>query len=608
MCGIFSAINLKSYFTNNDFDKFKKSTDIVNYRGPDASGHLKINSKAKELNTDNYNIFFGHRRLSIIDLTSEGNQPMIDNDYIIVYNGEIFNYLELKKQLSDEGVIFKTRSDTEVILKLYQKFGSKAFKKLNGMWAFVILDMKANKIIASRDRFSIKPLFYYKNQSSIYFASEIKQILPFIDTKEINKGIVYNYLQQTLLDHNEKTFFVDIFKVKPKTNLIIDLNNSTVVEEQYWDYENVEVDYKDIYSQFREIFTDSIKIRLRSDVNIGALLSGGLDSSAISVIADNLLDNKLQTFSIISDAQHISEEKYIDILSGEKGIRNTKLTFTNDEVINNIDKVVFHQDEPFIGFSIVAQYTIFKLIKQHTDIVVILSGQGGDEILMGYLKYFFFYLQNLKNNGKYFLALKELLASLLARTVIWQFRLNTAKRYIPFFMNRKDDYITISGELEKTWDSQNIKQRQILDIDKYSVPSLAHFEDRNSTAHSLESRLPFLDHRLVNLLLSIGSDMKIKNGWTKYILRKSIHELPERIKWRRDKKGFDVPEEKWLKSDLKDEILNLFEKSVLDQLGIINQKKFLSYYQQFLNGNKTIFSSDIAKVFIAEKWARNNFC
>ncbi|NOU16868.1 MAG: asparagine synthase (glutamine-hydrolyzing) [Bacteroidales bacterium] len=607
MCGIFSAINLKSSFSTNDYDIFKKSTNIIDYRGPDACGLLTINSENKQFDSENYNIFLGHRRLSIIDLSVEGNQPMIDNDYIIIFNGEIFNYVELRTQLQSEGIIFKTKTDTEVILKIYQKYGSKGFYKFNGMWAFIIIDLKEQKIIVSRDRFSIKPLYFYENENQIYFASEIKQLLPFLNQKSINNDVFYKYLQQSVLDYNNETFFKDILKVKPKTNLIINLKNGLINEEQYWDYENVDFDIKNVFEQFKELFTDSINIRLRSDVNLGALLSGGLDSSAISLIANELSNNNLRTFSVVSNDRKASEEHFINILSVEKNIKNEKLIFTNDDVLKNIDKVIFHQDEPFGGFSVIAQYLIFERIKKQTDITVVLCGQGGDEIMLGYLKFFFFYLDQLKKQGKYYRMSKEILLSIFYRTVIWQFKLSSAKRYIPSLVNKKDSYITLNGELENTWQCDSMRDRQILDIDKYSVPILAHFEDRNSTANSLESRLPFLDHRLVNLLLSIDTELKIKNGWTKYILRKSINELPVEIRWRRDKKGFSVPEDKWLRKDLKHDILDIFSKSTLDELGIIDKKKFLNYYDLFLKGSNKISCDDISKVFIAEKWARKHF-
>ena len=239
------------------------------------------------------------------------------------------------------------------------------------------------------------------------------------------------------------------------------------------------------------------------------------------------------------------------------------------------------------------------------ELAVVLSGQGGDEILMGYLKYYFFYIKNLYNEKKYLKLFQELILSSISRTVLFQSDIKLSKRYIPFLAKEQNHYLKISGELEKYWDCENLVDRQKLDIDKYSVPVLARYEDRNSMAHSIETRLPFLDHRLVNFMLSIKTEMKIKNGWTKYIMRKSLADLPNKIKWRRDKKGFTIPEEIWFKNELKNQVLTLFQNSMLDQMGIINKDSFLQYYKSFQNGNKKIHYSDISKVFIAEKWARN---
>lgn len=607
MCGIFSAISFEQTFNDKDYKKFYDITNLVNYRGPDSSDY-KVYNTFNKINDvkNNFNIFLGHRRLSIIDLSPQGNQPMEIDNIVLIFNGEIFNYIELRKELVNKNILFKTKTDTEVIIRLYQNYGEDSFKLLNGMWAFILLDLNNNKIIASRDRFSIKPLFYYKKNKSIYFASEIKQLIPLLDNKEINRKVIYNFLQQNLSDYSEETFFSDIQKVKPKTNYCINLNDNSIIEKQYWDY-NDEVNTGDPYEIFRELIIDSIKIRLRSDVEVGALLSGGLDSSVISVLAQKLNHNKINTFSVISNDQKYSEEKFIDILINENHIKNEKLQINDSILLKNIDKVIYHQDEPFGSFSIVAQYSIFEEIRKNSDIKVVLSGQGGDEILLGYLKYYFFYLQSLLKKNRYDLIIKELFFSFLYRTVIWQYRFSASKRYIPFISTKKPDFIVDNFIIENMWKFNGIKERQIKDIDAFSVPALARYEDRNSMAFSIETRLPFLDHRLVNSMLNLKTNEKIKNGWTKYILRKSISELPSKIAWRKDKRSFLIPEEKWLKNELKDEILNTFEKSILDKLGIINSKKFLQYYSSFLNGNNSIFFADISKVFIAEKWAKLNY-
>ena len=605
MCGIFGAINLDSYFNDNDYKEFINLTDLVSYRGPDASGYIALNINSNSNNPNRFQIFLGHKRLSIIDLSPVGNQPMTDENWLwIIYNGEIFNYIELKKELIEKGYTFKTNTDTEVILKIYKEYGDSGFEKLNGMWAFAIVDTSNKKVVLSRDRFSIKPLYYTHINGQLYFASEIKQLLPLMQKKEINHDIMYKFLSQGMLDNNNETFFSGIYKLEPRTNMILYLIDKKIQYKKYWDYtvENIS-NIDDAADEFREIFIDSVKIRLRSDVKVGALLSGGVDSSSITVIANQIQNGFFECFSIVAKDRKYSEERFIDILCKTKGIKNQKLYFDRDIALNGLEEVIYHNDEPFGSLSVVAQYSILKKIKDETDVVVVLSGQGGDEVLMGYLKYFFFNLKELVKQKSLISAFTQIMLSFLNRTVIWQFNVKEARRYIPY-IDKNKSYLKIKRDLEPIWECNSIRERQILDIEKYSVPALTHYEDRNSMAHSLEIRLPFLDHRLVNFLLSLPAQMKLRNGWTKYILRKALVELPDDIRWRRDKQGFITPEEKWLKRDLKEIIENIFKRSILDDLGIVDSKLFLKYYHDFLNKKGNVWYADISRVFITELWAR----
>ncbi len=503
MCGIFAAINMNGSFNADDLICFERSTALTFYRGPDAKKSLCINTFQKKNSKENFNVFLGHNRLSIIDLSEDGNQPMEDNGNIIIFNGEIFNYLELKNNLIKQGVNFKTKSDTEVILKIYEKYGENSFNLLNGMWAFILVDLKKNKIVISRDRFSIKPLYYYNKNSVFYFASEIKQLLPFLPKKELNEQVMFNFLQQGLIDINENTFYKNILKVKPKTNFILKLNEKEILFENYWDFEEKEINEKNYLDEFKELFFDSVRLRLRSDVEVGALLSGGLDSSAISLAANKLMNGNIKTFSVVSNDKDSSEEKFVDILIKEKGIKNHKLFIEHKDILKNLDDVIKHQDEPFNTLSVVAQYTILEQIKKHTNIIVVLSGQGGDELMMGYLKYYFFYLKDLLREKKLIKFSKEIITSIISQNILFKNKIGLSKRYLPFMVKKQVNYLTINGALENPWEFKNLVERQELDIDKFSIPILTRYEDRNSMAHSLETRLPFLDHRLVNFLLNL---------------------------------------------------------------------------------------------------------
>lgn len=614
MCGIFGAINFRGFFGEKDYGCFVKQTDLVSYRGPDASGYKTINLASGTYDKTKFNVFLGHRRLSIIELSEAGNQPFTDSHGLwITYNGEVFNYIELREELKEKGYAFKSNTDTEVILKLYSEYGESGFSRLNGMWAFGLVNIPERKIILSRDRFSIKPLYYTQAENKFYFASEIKQILPFVREKEVNESTMFKFLKQGLIDYNTETFFRYIYKLEPKCNLIIQPDTGKNNISQYWDYSIEDEGHRqslpEIAERFHALLKDSVRIRLRSDVKVGGLLSGGLDSSSISVLSNSLQQGGFYTFSVISKNKKYTEEKYIDILSKNSSIHNTKMSFDFEEVsMGDIEKVIYYNDEPFGGFSVIAHYKILEELKKNSDIKVVLSGQGGDEILMGYLKYFFFNIKKLIETGHFIDALTQFCSSLIKRTVVWQFKITEARRYLPFLAKKSDKpFLKVQGKLEPIWDANDLRKRQILDIDKYSVPALAHYEDRNSMAHSLEIRLPFLDHRLVNYVLNLPIDLKLNKGWTKYVLRRGLYELPDAIRWRRDKQGFIIPEKVWLKKNFSQLINDIFDGSMLDKLGIISEKSFLKYYREFQYGKMQRWYADISRTLIAELWARRLF-
>lgn len=608
MCGIFGVLSLDKKFSSTDYYNFIGSTNIVSYRGPDAEGFWSFNTFNKEVSRENFNLFFGHRRLSIIDLSAEGNQPMEIDDCVIIYNGEIFNYIELKNEFLKEEK-FLTQSDTEVIIKIYKKFGTLGFDKLNGMWAFLLYDKKNNKLIISRDRFSIKPLYFYQKGNTYYFASEIKQLLRYVDSISPNKKLLYTFITQGVSDYSLETFFENIERIPARRNIIIDCINGLRTNEIYFEYFITQESHNknEIIEKFKHLFEDSISIRLRSDVQVGCLLSGGLDSSAIASIAGLKTNGSINTYSVVSDNEKFSENKFINILVQQFHLKNTVFNVTKENQLGVINEVISTQDEPFNSLSIAAQFSLFKTIKEHIDLKVVLSGQGGDEVLMGYLKYYFFYLKELSRTFNYFNLIKEVYNSLIKRTALTQFRIDIAKKYIPSLLKNQRDYLLINYAPEATWKFTSLTERQIFDIDYYSTPMMARFEDRNSMHHSIETRHPFLDHRLVNFLLSINTNFKIKNGWLKYILREAITEMPNQIRWRRDKRSFITPEEYWLKNEIKNEIYSNFSKSKLSELDVIDKKMFLNSYESYLSGNKIISYHDILGVFIAELWAKKYF-
>jgi len=608
MCGIFGAIATERKFSANSFDRFAQLTDLVRYRGPNDSGCIAINMESGPVRrSEAFDIFLGHRRLAILDLSPAGHQPMHDgNGRWIVFNGEIFNYLELRRELETMGHRFTTASDTEVILHVYDEYGEDGFEKLNGMWAFALVDIPRRRVVLSRDRFSIKPLYLTSIDDHIWFASEIKQLLPLVRSLEINTEVMCTFLAQGLLDHSNETCFRGISQVPPKTNIIVDLDRREVRRKLYWDYASApKCRPEDAPEYFRELLIDSVRIRLRSDVRVGLLLSGGLDSSTLAIIARPLAEDNFETFSVVSDEQQYTETEFIKALTSAVPISNRKLVLRPFHIFETVKEAIYHHDEPFGHFSVIAHYKLLQLVKQQSDVVVLLSGQGGDETLLGYLKFFVFYLRDLVRQHKYASVVQQLLSSILHRTCARQLTIGEARRYLPF-LNRYRDIITRRQSFVPIGASRTVSDRQKLDIDRYSVPALAHYEDRTSMANSLELRYPYLDHRVVDLAVNLPTESKIHNGWTKYLLRQSFPELPDQIRWRRDKQGFTTPEEHWLKHEFSRTISDMFRKSRLGELGILDDHKFLRYYDEF-RGGRAIAAGDVCRTLMAEIWARKNW-
>jgi asparagine synthase (glutamine-hydrolysing) len=608
MCGLFGAIATGRKFEASAFERFTRLTDLVQYRGPNDSGYIAINMESGPAPpAEAFDIFLGSRRLSILDLSPAGHQPMHDgNGRWIVFNGEIFNYVELRRELQAMGHRFTTACDTEVILHVYDEYGEDGFEKLNGMWAFALVDIPRRRVVLSRDRFSIKPLYLTSLDNRIWFASEIKQLLPLLPSLQVNTEVMCTFLAQGLLDHSCETFFRSISQVPPKTNVVVDFASGEVRHKRYWDYASaLNCRPAEAPEYFRELLIDSVRIRLRSDVRTGLLLSGGLDSSTLAVIAQPLAGPHFETFSVVSEDRRYTEGEFITALTSAAAISNRKLVLQPFHIFETLEEMIYYHDEPFGDFSVVARYKLLQLVKQQSDVVVLLSGQGGDETLLGYLKFFIFYLCDLVRQHKYASAAQQLLSSILQRTCVRQLTIGEARRYLPF-LNRYGDVLTRRYNFVPIGVSRSVSERQKLDIDRYSVPALAHYEDRTSMANSLELRYPYLDHRVVDFAVNLPTEAKIRNGWTKYILRQSFPELPNQIRWRRDKQGFTTPEAHWLKYEFRGTISDMFRKSRLGELGILDDRKFLQYYDDFRSGSRAIAHGDVCRTLVAEMWARKS--
>lgn len=549
MCGISGIINKNGNTVLHC--EIKRMNDLIKHRGPDDEGFYF-----------DKNIAFGHRRLSILDLSSNGHQPMSYLDkYIITYNGEIYNYIELREELKKDGYRFKSDTDTEVILASYDKWGIECVNRFNGMWAFAIYDKEKEIIFCSRDRFGIKPFYYTEVNDKFVFGSEIKQLLEFYDKRYVNKKILIDYLVIGFENHTDETFFENIFILKQSHNLIYDLKTNSYKIERYYDIkkEEIKLDENSSIELYSKILGDAVNLRLRSDVKVGTCLSGGLDSSSIAAIASDIYNRKNNEKFIAIHAKS-SQKSGDESLFAQEVANHCNLDLhiiepSQEDFINFIDEVIYTQEEPFGSPSIFMQYFVMKKSRE-LGCKVLLDGQGGDEVLVGYERYYPAYLMSLgffgfikgflnaSKNSK--LTNKELLGYFLYFTNS-KIRIKILKNKNKFI---KKEYLNLASFdiLEKNSRSYlNLFELQYHEIFHTQLPHLLRYEDKNSMRNSIETRLPFLDFRAVETALAINNKYKIKNGWTKYILRKTVDKiLPKNIVWRKNKFGFEAPTKLWI--------------------------------------------------------------
>ncbi|WP_055447254.1 asparagine synthase (glutamine-hydrolyzing) [Lacinutrix mariniflava] len=601
MCGIYGYINHSKLEDIKLIDRHKKSIDIISHRGPDNSTLKFYNTKSND--NDLFNIALGHNRLSIIDLNESANQPFEKDDYAIIFNGEIFNYIELREELIKKGVRFNTDSDTEVLLNLYIDQGSKAFNKLNGMWAFSILDKKKNELVLSRDRFGIKPLYYTETKDSFIFGSEAKQLLHHLEELKPNLSNIKDYLSLAFLDHNNDTFFDSIYKIPAATTRTIKLSSGQYNDEIYWNINNI-TPYKESYNEavieYGALFEDAVKIRLRSDVPVGNTLSGGLDSSSIAVVADKHTPNLLN-FSVVSAEKGISEEVYVDELVKENNINVKKISSDALNPWKMLEEVIYHNDEPILSFSAVNHFNMMKKVKNETSLTVVLSGQGGDEGLCGYGKYTIMNILEAKKKG-----FSNLISEMYYAfpRLAKEFNFNLSKRYFNKLFPQKENF-TFKVNTPKDFSiSNNIVDRQVVDYQKYSVPPLCHYEDRNAMAYALEIRLPFLDYRLVEFSLGLPTEFKIKKGVSKRILRDAIKALPKRISQRKVKMGFNIPEREYFQlPEAKQFITKVLEKDSFPSRHNLLSQDLVKTLSQDKFSKKADFRL-FQRIIFLEVWAR----
>ena len=572
----------------------KKMSDAIAHRGPDGEGQW---SNKKET------VHLGHRRLSIIDLSNNAAQPMFyGNRYHIVHNGEIYNYIEIRSFLQNKGYSFTSQSDTEVILAAYDFWKEKCLQEFDGMFAFAIWDEKEEQLFAARDRFGEKPFYYYEDEEYFIFSSEMKALWSIGIEKKTDNKMLLNYLTlghvQNCVD-KEETFFESVYSLPPSHYLIFRPSKQLSKITKYWSINKeirIEISPDDAIEKFTELFNSSIKKRLRSDVALGTSLSGGLDSSAIAATINflkkkNNLSEKLQTFSAVFPGFEIDESKFINSVTENSGLKNFQIQPTAADLINDFEKLCYHQEEPFQSSGIYAQYKVFELAKRY-QVKVLLDGQGADEILAGYPRYIHWYLQEVLSRHK-------LGATRIERNAFqkngqpfnWDIK-NYFAAFLPSHaaiqLEKKEYHKTIhhpdiSHEFLRSLNGRDwegihkpivTKLNDILHFNtaEMGLEELLRFADRNSMAHGREVRLPFLNHELVEFIFSLPSQLKMHNGWTKFLLRSAMNtKLPDEIVWRKDKVGFEPPQKQWMQNPVLQEYIQESKRKLVSS-GILSKK------------------------------------
>ncbi|MBN1150601.1 asparagine synthase (glutamine-hydrolyzing) [candidate division WOR-3 bacterium] len=626
MCGIAGILSI-----NSDVDPvvILNMTNRIKHRGPDDEGFIHVSDSGciTELRGDDSKInkpahikdfnrparlLLGHRRLSIIDTSSAGHQPMPykNRRYWIAFNGEIYNYLELKEYLRSRGRFFYSNTDTEVILAAYDVWGENCVKHFNGDWAFALYDSVKNALFLSVDRVSVKSLYYRATENYFIFGSEIKALFAsgLVERKpDLNQLMIYVF--SWLHDFSEKTMYEGVYRLKPSTNLVIDTKNLSAQEKKYWNcpfelrreiFDGKKA--KTYSSEVRDILIDSVKLRLRADVPVGSCLSGGVDSSSIVMIINNLLKEegiesvgeRQKTFtSAYKNEKYVDESFWANKIIKESGAEGFFIYPQAKEFESDMADLIDCQDEPFSSTSIYAQYRVMKEASNHVKVV--LDGQGADELFGGYFFYYPYFLaegnlrdllfrkrlygikqtlNELKLSSIYKILNSEFAKNL--REVLSQFYItNIKKRSFKTAENNKIPWSEISSIQRERL---NLPFNKILHNDElgFNLQGLLRYEDRNSMRWSVESRVPFTDYRLIEYVMKIPSCYKIHLGWQKWILRESVAGIvsPSTV-WRKSKLGFPTPEKEWMSYIYPDKITKT-QKYDSVFWRIINSELFLS--------------------------------
>lgn len=600
MCGI-------NGFNWTDERLIKQMNEAIKHRGPDDNGIFVEDG-----------VSLGSVRLAILDLSKKGHMPMFSDDkkLAIVHNGEIYNFNEIKEVLMSKGYSFKSHTDTEVILYAYKEWGSECVKRFNGMWAFAIYDIEKKRMFVSRDRFGVKPFYYYFQDGEFIFSSEIKGILEHPIKREPNDAIVYDFLYYSLSDHTEETFFKGIKNLPPGHSAILDLKKKELNIFRYYNlYEQV-AEHKRSASEIQTAFLGAVKKRLISDVPVGSCLSGGIDSSAIVCCMDELGKNDVEVFSLVFPGKRIDESAFQEEIVKKTGAKWHKTTFNGEDILKDLEELVYTQEEPFDGLSIYGQYRVMKLARDN-KIKVVLDGQGGDEILLGYHSFFACYFVELFRGFRWPQLIKEILAYRRVHgslsPVLTMVGMMLPSRLFEVMWGGRQKFL--SSEFTKRFAKRGTKrllmktrdctEASLLAETYHSLPHLLRYEDKNSMRWSVESRVPFCDYEFVEKIISLPTESRISGADTKRIFREAMAGiLPDKIRLRKDKIGFETPDAEILRTSHGGELArSIINSETFKSRAYWNWAKVASMLENHIK-KRCDNAKPIWKMIILELWLR----
>lgn len=580
MCGIAGFINKNNLNQKGYIEKIVKS---IYHRGPDEFGFFNEDGVCL-LNT----------RLSIIDV-AHGQQPFFSENkgIVVVQNGEIYNYVEVQEELQKIGINFNTNSDTEVILRAYEKFGTKCFEKFNGMFAITIFDKIKNKLILARDRLGVKPLYIYQKDKELHFSSEIKSFLTYENfCKEIDTQSIHNYLKFNYIPI-PNTIYKFVKHIEPAYFYEIDCNTLEIEKTKYWEIKNSpeieNVSEEEVFEKIDEILTDAIKIRLRSDVGIGAFLSGGLDSSLVCAMTKEKFNISLDTYSIGFKEKRFDESQWAKKVAYLCGLNNKVHTLESD-IVELWNTTTWHNDQPHGDISFIPTYIISKFAAQ--DYKLVFTGDGGDEAFAGYTKYFSVFENSLDDYFDSISLIKDdkEFDRLYTKEFTELVDYNLPKKIFSEII----DEVNCKDDVNKIL---HFDTRQLLPGNNLVKP------DKMAMANSLETRSPMLDYRLFEYMQSLHGSFKLRDNETKYILKKfALKYLPKDIVYR-DKQMFTVPVGEWFKTHLKDYVSNIIKSDSLKNRNIFNTIYLESILEKHLKGEKD-FTRELRAIVNLEIWFR----